>query len=533
MLSRRDFARAAVLAAAGLPAATLPAMDLPAEPGLADLEAAERLLGLEFTDADRKLILNEVKAGLKAARGLRPLALDQDHPATVFQPLVGGDKSGSASVRLSRGKDSGRPLHARSVAELGRMLREGKVTSRALTEHHLERLRRHGPDLLCVVSLLESKALREADLADREIREGRFRGPLHGIPYGAKDLFDTAGDRTTWGAAPYKDRVTTTDAVAIRRMRAAGAILVAKLSMGTLAMGDVWFGGTTKNPWNPKQGSSGSSAGSAAAVAAGLVPMALGTETLGSIISPSIRCRVTGLRPTFGRIPRTGGMFLCPTMDKVGPIVREVEDAALVLAALHGRDAGDPSAVSRPFVYRPRRDLKGLTVGLMGVKEDDPVVRRLVALGATVRAWKTPEVADAVIGILDVECAASHDGLTLSPEIRNLGESSWPATFRAARFVGAVEHLQAQKARRRLMIALEAALEGFDLLLGKGGTQALVATNFTGHPQLALPFGGDAKGNSQGYGLIGRLYEEGTLLAAGRLVQEGFDHHRALPPAYR
>jgi uncharacterized membrane protein (UPF0127 family) len=383
-LTRQQFLTTSVLGAVGaaLPFRAL-AQDAAAgkEITLEDLRAAERMAGLEFTDKQREAALAGVKEQASSLKGLREGKIGNDvGPATVFVPQGRQPKPGRATdVRPARPEINRRPasdedLAFLTVAELGHLLRTRQVTSRELTELSLARLRRYGPKLRCLVTLMEADALRQADRMDQEAAEGRWRGPLHGVPCGIKDLFATKGHRTTWGAEPYREQVIDTDAAVVERLREAGAVLCAKLSLGALAMADHWFEGLTLNPWDPKQGSSGSSAGSASAMAAGLVPFTVGTETLGSIMSPSQRCRVTGLRPTFGRISRHGAMALSWTMDKVGPICRTAEDCALVLGALHGHDPRDPASVDRPFRYRPPGDLSKLKIGFLSTErldEDD------------------------------------------------------------------------------------------------------------------------------------------------------------------
>lgn len=540
-LSRKQLLTAtlASLAATGLAKPSNGVVQTPYEITLEDLKAVERIVGLEFTDEERKAALAEIKAGRTGFVQMREPAISfTTDPMTVFTPIGGGSKPGRVRAKASPAKLK-RPkpedIAFLNIRELGHLLRTRQVTSYELTRLFLDRLKRHGDDLLCVVTLCEDLALRQAERADKELREGKDRGPLHGIPYGIKDLFATKGIPTTWGADPYKTQVFDFDATVVQRLEAAGAVLLAKLSMGALAMGDVWFRGTTKNPWNPTQGSSGSSAGSGAATAAGLVPFAIGTETYGSITSPALRCRVTGFRPTYGRISRYGAMELSYTMDKVGPLARDAEDCALIFAALCGADPHDPSAVDRPFDFPRKVDFKSLKVGYLGtVKalEEDPAAQVLKALGATVTPKQFTPIPNGMFNILDVECASAFDDLTRSGKLRELKNSSWPATFRGARYVPAVEYLQTQRARTVSIHRFEEELGDLDLLLSNGLGSTMPHTNFGGHPQILLPWGDDDKGNSVGRSLIGRLYRDDELLVVAKAVQEKFDFHRRRPPGF-
>lgn len=545
-LSRKQLLTAtlASLAATGLarnPGEATPAMgQTPYEITLEDLKAVERIVGLEFTDEERKAALAEIKAGRTGFVQLREPAISfTTDPMTVFTPIGGGSKPGRVRARASSAKLK-RPAKTDDLAflnirELGHLLRSRQVTSFELTRLFLDRLKRHGDDLLCVVTLCEDFALRQAERADRELREGKDRGPLHGIPYGIKDLFATKGIPTTWGADPYKTQVFDFDATVVQRLEAAGAVLLAKLSMGALAMGDVWFRGTTKNPWNPSQGSSGSSAGSGAATAAGLVPFAIGTETYGSITSPAMRCRVTGFRPTYGRVSRYGAMELSYTMDKVGPLARDAEDCALIFSVLCGADPLDASAVDRPFEFPRKVDFKVLKVGYLGSADalgKDPAALALRDLGATVTPKQFTPIPNGMFNILDVECASAFDDLTRSGKLRELKNSSWPATFRGARYVPAVEYLQTQRARTVSIHRFEEELGDLDLLLTNGLGSTMPHTNFGGHPQILLPWGDDGKGNSVARSLIGRLYRDDELLVVAKALQEKFDFHRRKPPGF-
>ena len=545
MVSRKDFVRGTLLSLLGAPGLVQAGMGnlvqggmKPADLTLEDIKAVEKLGGFSLTDAERKEVLAEVKGYRAGYESVRKLPINyQTDPALTFHPLgASSDPKAKYAAKLStpRRKSikglSNEDIGFSSLAELGHWLRTRQITSETLTKLYLERLKKYGPALLCVVTLTEEHALKQARQADKEIAAGKYRGPLHGIPYGAKDLFATKNILTTWGAAPYKDYMPDFDAAVIERLDAAGAVLVAKLTMGALANGDVWFGGTTKNPWNPKQGSSGSSAGSASATAAGLVAFSLGTETLGSICSPSVRCRTTGLRPTFGRVSRFGAMALSFTMDKIGPICREVEDCAVVFSVIAGRDDRDDSTVSRAFNYSARKDLKGLKIGYTpDVKATDPWIAKLKELGAEVSPVKFTPINDALISILYVECGSAFDEFTRSEKINDLKNSDWPNLFRASRFIPAVEYLQAMRARTLLMHQFEKEFGTLDAYISNDISPTLFHTNLTGHPQIVVPQGDDGKGNSRAKSITGRLYREDTLCQIARLTQEAGDFHFRRP----
>ncbi len=502
---------------------------------LDDLKAVEKLAGISFTDEERQRVLGQVRNARRGFETVREQPIDfTTEPATVFTPLGGGSLPGSqvqsrtTSTRLSKPAKT-EDIAFLSLTELAHLVRTKQLSPVELTEIYVDRLKRYGDKLLCVVTLTESLALSQARQAEREINSGHYRGPLHGIPYGIKDLFATKGIPTTWGADPYSNQILDFDATVVKRLAEAGAVLAAKLSMGALAMGDVWFRGTTKNPWNPKQGSSGSSAGSASATAAGLVGFSIGTETLGSIISPSTRCRVTGLRPTYGRVSRYGGMALSYTMDKAGPICRRAEDTALVLATICGSDPLDPSAVNRPFSYQPQVDFRRLKIGFLVRKdnaedlkamEEDPGVKILREMGASLRSVSFAPMAQGLLTILNVESSSAFDEFTRTHKIDQLKNSSWPETFRSARYVPAVEYLQAQRARTLLMHRFEEEFGDLDMFLCVGGGSTLAHTNLTGHPQIVIPWGGDANGNSRSRSLVGRLYREDVLVSVAKALQD-------------
>lgn len=525
-------------AAAALPASVTASAVSAGPISLEELRAAAKVAGVAFTDDELKAILASVRQSRASADSLRGEGLPNDLEAAFrFVPLGGGSAPGKVTakpsgVKVSRAGLTDEDLAFLTVTELGALLRARQVTSRKLTELALARLKRHNPRLRCVVNLTEARALREADAADREIAAGHYRGPLHGVPYGLKDLFAAKGAPTTWGAGPYRDQVLDFDSTVVEKLNRAGAVLVAKLSCGALAMDDKWFGGQTKNPWNLSQGSSGSSAGSASATAAGLVPFAIGTETLGSIVSPSMRCRVTGLRPTYGRSSRYGGMVLAQTMDKVGPIARTAEDCALALAAIAGSDPRDPSSVDRPFAYPRRLEVKKLRIGVLVAPgklkaplPENAVTKWLEAKGAVLRPVAFSPLPSGVTDLLEAEAAAFFDALTRHPdEMAKLKDSLWPDIFRGARFLSAVDYLNAQRARTRAMHTFEEEFGDLDLFVTPGGGYTLAHTNLTGHPQIVIP---QADGTS--VSLVGRLYREDVLCSLAWEVQKDLKAHRLRP----
>jgi Asp-tRNA(Asn)/Glu-tRNA(Gln) amidotransferase A subunit family amidase len=516
-----------------------------------DVRCAERLFDLEFTDAKRDSVLDrlaELRAKYQRLR-LVPIA-NSTPPAIVFNPIPGGFRfpQGPAVFELSsldkvEVPERREDLAYYSVRRLAELLRTRKVTSTELTRLALERLKRYDPVLLCTVTLLEERALQRAQQVDDEIASGRYRGPLHGIPYGAKDLLATKGIRTTWGSAVYKDQVPDRDATVIKRLEEAGAILVAKFSMGELAMGDVWFGGMTRNPWNVTEGSSGSSAGSAAATAAGLVPFAIGTETWGSIVSPSTRCGTTGLRPSYGRVGRTGAMALSWSMDKIGPICRTVEDCALVFNAIYGPDGVDQTVYDVPFSYSPSVDLRGLRIGYVrsafdsSTANDRAVLEKLRSLGARLIPIELPKlpVMDCSI-ILSAEAAAAFDDLTRSGKdglLVQQTKDSWPNEFRGSRMIPAVEYIQANRVRYMMIQEMEKLMNMVDCYVAPSSDDAnLLLTNLTGHPCVVLPDGFSQQGTPTSISFIGRLFDEGTLLAVAKKYQDATDFHMKHPPLF-
>ena len=515
------------------------------------VRAAEPIIRLEFTDAERDSMLENVEEHAAAYENLRSLTLTNSvPPAITFNPIPVGfafEKERKPFKTSSSGNVK-RPANLEDVAfwsigRLSELVRTRKVTSVELTEMYLGRLKKYGPKLQCVITLTEERAMEEAGRADREIKAGKYRGPLHGIPYGIKDLLSTKTHKTTWGAMPYKDQVIDEDATVVEKLGEAGAVLVAKLTLGALAWGDVWYGGMTRNPWNYEQGSSGSSAGPASATAAGLVAFAIGSETYGSIVSPSTRCGVTGLRPTYGRVSRTGAMALSWSMDKLGPMCRAVEDCAIVLNAIVGPDGTDQTLYDVPFNYTSNIDLRKLRIGYVksefdsvrGNKENsDAVLEALKRLGAKLIPIAVPDripVGDLSI-ILSAEASAAFDELTRSGEddlmVRQI-KNAWPNSFRSSRLIPAVEYLQANRARYLLIQDMQRLMEKVDVYVTPSFGKSLLLTNLTGHPCVVLPNGFNKEGSPTSISFIGNLFREGVLLGVAKKYQDATDFHLKHP----
>jgi Asp-tRNA(Asn)/Glu-tRNA(Gln) amidotransferase A subunit family amidase len=552
------FGRAVVALAAGHPEVTSEMLD-----------QASWISGIELTPEERELMLEGVNDLLAAYETNRQVELANGvPPALMFRPLqeVDGTAAPRRPIELTGQGVTSRPVSEEdlaysSVSRLAGLLRRRQVSSVELTRLYLERLRRYDPRLECVITLTEELALEQAERADREIAAGRYRGPLHGIPWGAKDLLAVPGYPTTWGAAPYKNQVLAEEATVVSRLERAGAVLIAKLSLGALAWGDVWFGGKTKNPWNLEQGSSGSSAGSAAAVAAGLVGFAIGTETWGSIVSPCSRCGVTGLRPTFGRVSRHGAMALSWSMDKIGPIARSVEDSALVFDAIEGADGLDPTAVDGPFRWPYDQDIISIRVGYAAdlfekdrteeLEEEDPedekrlqewqeIDRRslqvLRDLGFELIPVALPDryPVQSLSFVLDAEAACLFDDLTRSGRddlmVRQI-PMAWPNAFRQAQTVPAVEYLRANRIRTLVMQEMQERLAAVDVYVAPSFVgDNLLLTNLTGHPSVVLPNGFSSNGAPTSITFVGQPHAESALLAVAHLYQQATDYHRRRPP---
>ena len=520
-----------------------------------DIASAQKVIALEFSDAEIDSMQSDLADYRKGYEALRGVSIPNDvPPALVFDPVPGrdlrpaGGKKAPAPV-WSQPRKMKRPSNLEDVAfwsvrDLAELIRTKQVTSTELTTMYIERLKRYDPKLLCVVSLTEERALASAKKADEEIASGKYRGLLHGIPYGAKDLLSVKGTKTTWGSVPYKEQSIDQTATVVQRLDDAGAVLIAKLTLGELAWGDVWFGGMTRNPWNLEDGSSGSSAGSASATSAGCVAFAIGTETWGSIVSPSTRCGVTGLRPTFGRVSRAGAMALSWSMDKIGPICRTVEDCAIVLDVIDGPDGLDAAVVDAPFAYSARTKLADIKIGYVKAlfDEDYPnkandaaVLDKLRELGATLVPVELPRFpAEGLTCILAAEAAAAFDELTrmnrddqLVRQIKN----AWPNTFRAARFIPAVEYIQANRVRTLLMREMETMPVDVYITPAFGGDN-LLYNNLTGHPCVVLPNGFNDKGSPTSITFMGRLFEEGKVLAVAKAYQDATGFHLKHPEMF-
>jgi Asp-tRNA(Asn)/Glu-tRNA(Gln) amidotransferase A subunit family amidase len=579
-------------------------------------EITEAMIGQAAAIADvpipteqRKTLLETLNERVKGYREIYQLHIANSvPPALTFDPAPFSTKfedekrpmkiSAAPAMAARNVTKDVEQLCFSSARELSELVRSKKVSSVALTQMYLERLKRYDSQLHFVITLTEQRALTKAKEADRDLAAGRYRGPLHGLPWGAKDLLAVAGYRTTWGAGGLEEQKFDEDATVVKRLDQAGAVLVAKLSLGALAMDDRWFAGKTRNPWNLAQGSSGSSAGSASAVAAGCVAFAIGSETLGSISSPCTRCGCTGLRPTFGLVPRTGAMALSWSMDKLGPICRSVEDTALVLDAISGPDGKDPTVKPAAFNWNAELDWRKLRIGYLKEdfekpfqqaeaqskpesqlsaeekrKRDEQKMRhqerraqveydrkfqraaleKLEAMGAKLEPAGLPKFPyEAMVPLLDAEAAAAFDELTRSGRDKLLteqGPDDWPTVFRTARFIPAVEYIQANRARTLAIEAVTKAFAGFDVIVAPTNSQQLVATNLTGHPALILPNGfrgqdaptakkdekGEVEGNYGGPGspvsltFLGQLYGEAKLLAFARAYQNATEFHLEHP----
>ncbi len=520
------------------------------------LAEAEKVAGLEFTEEQREEMVRGLNGNLRQYQALRELTIPNEvPPALHFDPMLPHMPVPSLArpPRPSRVPSIQLPGDLEDVAfwpllHLAELVKSRQVTAEALTRMYLGRLKRHGPDLECVINLTEERALRQARRADEEIVAGRYRGPLHGIPWGAKDLLAVRGYPTTWGARPYQDQVIHADAEVVKRLDEAGAILVAKLTLGALAMGDVWFGGRTRNPWDLEQGSSGSSAGSAAATVAGLVGFSIGSETLGSIVSPATRCGATGLRPTFGRVSRAGAMALSWSMDKLGPLCRTVEDCALVLDAIHGADGLDPTARTLPFNWDAHEPLSEIRIGYYrrAFQEGDSRTRDLdlLALEALRGLGVDPVPVDlpgefpvgALRIILNAESAAAFDDLTRSGRDSLLvrqDPGAWPNSFRQARMIPAVEFIQANRIRTMIMGAMDVAMEGVDVFITPSHWgNLLLITNLTGHPVVVVPSELDEENRPASISFVGRLWGEAHALRVAKAWQDATGHHLKHPPLF-
>jgi Asp-tRNA(Asn)/Glu-tRNA(Gln) amidotransferase A subunit family amidase len=540
---------------------------------------AEKLMQVELNERDRTMAADSWRRTMAALyerrTGPRKAVLESTlAPATRWDPMLPGLKSGPEHDKFIRSKSDPGPLPTddediafSSVTKLSRWIEERKLTSKRLTEIYLSRLEKFNPKLRCVITLTRELAVAQSRKADEEIAAGNYRGPLHGIPWGTKDLLDTAGIPTTYGAEFFRDRVPTADAAVVKRLHDAGAVLVAKLSLGALALNDIWFGGQTVNPWLLEEGASGSSAGPGAATSAGLVGFSIGSETGGSIVAPSMRCGITGLRPTYGRVPRTGAMTLCWSLDKLGPMTRSVEDALMVLHAISGPDAGDLASVPSKLDFDAGESVKGLRVGYFPgwMKERPATEVDRAALETVAKIGMVPvEVFipdwpyDSLNLILFAEGAAAFEEFTLNHKLDGLKAQvpdAWPNIFRQSRFLSAVDFVQADRLRRKVAQEMARVFSEVDLLLVPSlRDEILTITNFTGHPSLTLRAGfvevSQARSDwapdpqnplprfspprrvPHGVSLIGRLFEEGTMCRAGIALERAFAVQDERPPGF-
>ena len=531
---------------------------------ISDIESAERLVGIAYTAAEREQMIGNLEGQIASAIARRKFRFDNSMPtASRFDPRLPNFRMPApGSPRFSRA--AVRPLPEdeadiafASIGELAAWIGVGALTSRRLTEIYLSRIDALGPKLECFATVTTKRALAEAEAADALMRGGVNLGPLHGLPYGLKDLFDTKEITPGWGAEPHRGRVPASDATIVRKLRAAGAVLLGKTTVGALAYNDIWYGGWTRNPWNLNEGSSGSSAGSASATATGLCAFSIGTETLGSITSPSQRCGTTGLRPTFGRVSRGGGMALCWSLDKVGAICRFVEDTGVVLAAINGADGADRFSIEAPFRFDAEAGISGLKLGYLpeafgeGATEvDHAALAASRRLGIEVVEVSLPPLPyETLMNVVYAEAAAAFEDLTLSDlddTLKWQDDGAWPNTFRKARFLSAVDHVQLDRLRYQVMLALDELFGKVDAVIGPFMTgPMLIASNFTGHPCLHLRAGflevatrgaaslgsgklttgePEAAGRTfkvpQGVSLWGRLFEEGPILNLGMALEK-------------
>ena len=583
MTSCKDEAKPSAPPAGAPPAGTPPAFATgpPVGPAISPLTfaEAEKLVQVELTEAELKQAVASWREGMaplyERRTGPRKVALEPElAPWSHCDATLPGQQSGPARNVFERSKTDPGPLPDKDddiayapVTRLSRWIETRLLTSERLTNIYLQRIDHFNPTLLCVITPIREQALTAARQADKEIAAGHYRGPLHGIPWGAKDLLDTAGIPTTYGAEPFRNRIPSEDAVVVKRLRQAGAILIAKLSMGALALNDIWFGGQTKNPWLLQEGSSGSSAGPGSATAAGLVAFSIGSETGGSIIGPSMRCGVTGLRPTFGRVPRTGAMTLCWSLDKLGPMTRSVEDSLLVLNAITGPDPGDVSSVPSKLDFDAASGVAGLRVGYFSKWMDEaPATEVDRAALETVKklGMKPVEVSipdwpyDCLQLILFAEAAASFEELTLNHGVDRLKmqvPDAWPNSFRQARFLSAVDFVQTDRFRRKVAMQMGQLLTHVDLLLVPSlRDEMLTITNSTGQPSLTLRAGfievsqersdwapdparpavkfSTPQRVPHGVTLIGRLFDEGRLGSVGMAMEHSFGVAGERPPRF-
>ena len=523
-----------------------------------DVKSAAKLCDIQLSDKEIDTLYSDVLDNIVNYKAMHKLSLPNSVALSTWQLAVPvntkkaglGASFAETKTALPANKNE---LAFYSISELAYLIKNKKISSLELTQFYIDRIKKYGDTLECVISLQEDIAYAQAKQADEEIAKGKYRGLLHGIPYGLKDLFAVKGTKTTWGAAPYKNQSIEEDAFVYTQLKNAGAVLVAKFTLGALAMGDYWYGGRTRNPWNLKYGSSGSSAGSTAATVAGLVPFAIGTETYGSIVSPSTQCGATGLRPTFGSVSRSGAMALSYSLDTVGPSCRSANDAAIVFNYIHGTDGKDLSAFNAPFNYQPIKDIKKMRIAYAKnyfdqikdtTKNDWKVLAAFKKMGVELIPVNFPDSGVYNFNIMDViigaECAAQFDELTrmnIDDELTRQTKYDWPNQFRTARFVPAVEYINAQRHRTVLMQKVNEVISQYDVIIcpsrGTEGNQAAI-TNLTGHPVVCVPTGFDGKYNlPTGISFVGNLYDEGTILNIAAAYQQATNWNKQYPALFK
>ena len=518
-----------------------------------DVASAEKLAGLTLSVSERDSLLSTVNQRVEQYRSLREVALPNHIPfPLLYDPLPAG-------MNPPRGRDQFKFNDVKvflpenleacafmTVPELAHLIRTRQVTSEALTRMYIDRLKRYQDQLQCVVTITEELAIQQARKADMEIARGQYKGLLHGIPWGAKDLLSVPGYKTTWGATPYKDQMIQKKGTVVRKLEEAGAVLVAKLTLGALAWGDVWFGGKTRNPWDIEQGSSGSSAGPGSATAAGLVGFSIGSETWGSIVSPATRNGVTGLRPSFGTVSRAGAMALSWSMDKLGPMTRSVEGAAIVFEIIRGSDNLDRTVRDIPFIYPSKRGVRNLRIGYVASafadslvsKNDKASLEALKDIGLNLIPIELPEFPTGALSfVLQAEAAAAFDELTRSnndDEMVRQVQNAWPNVFREARFIPAVEYINANRARTLLNQKMSELMNSIDVyIIPSFFEDNLLRTNLTGQPCVVLPNGFNEKGRPTSISFIGGLYGDGKVLAVAKAYQEATSWHKNYPPNFK
>ena len=520
----------------------------------ADVKSAGKLIDVQFTDVEIEMMMADMKDNISDFKKMHSLLLNNNVGMSIAQRLNPPTEK-QEKIKWTYDKKIMMPVNKNdlafySIQQLGSLLRNKSITSVELTQFFIDRIKKFGDTLQCVVSLTETIALEQAQQADADFKKGIDKGPLQGIPYGLKDLFAVKNTKTTWGAQPYKDQIIEEDAYVYTRLKEAGAVLVAKFTLGALAMGDYWFGGRTKNPWNLNYGSSGSSAGSASATVSGLIPFAIGTETHGSIISPSSTCGATGLRPTFGSVSRSGAMTLSWSLDKIGPICKTAEDAATVFSFIHGTDGNDLSAVNRSFNLSNKRGVKELKIGYAKnhfdrldstTAQEWGVIKALREQGIVVKPMILPDTDvykfDMIGIVIGAEAAAAFDEFTrigLDDQMTRQTRFDWPNYFRVSRLIPAVEYVNANRHRSIMMEKMNEAMKPWDVIITPSfGNRQLAITNLTGHPALCMPIGFNKIGLPTSITFLSNLFREEELLKLGSFFQKSTDHDEKHPERFK